>query len=232
MLGCFSKSFISLRSCRYCMITEGEIKVSRSLHNIYHRTPEAYNSHAEMNATDESFGRQYGVTGQSPLNELQYFHAADCFPPDMMHHLFESGLVSIVLDQLIGHYIRQGLFDMNYMRDQLRRFSFKGPDMTNKPEIAQNHDENFQMKQKASQLWCFMRVLPLSIGHLIPISDAKWEVFLAMIDMVNMICSPVSSDSFFFKTWLTTFTISIRGNFQMYNQNQRVIILSIIQKVL
>ena len=43
----------------------------------------------------------------------------------------------------------------------------------------------------ATQMWTLARMLPLMIGHLIPNTDPRWNHYLQLLDIVDLIFSPV-----------------------------------------
>ena len=46
----------------------------------------------------------------------------------------------------------------------------------------------------ASQLWLLGHLLPLMIGYLVPNDDEHWELFLQMMDIVDILFSPNSTE--------------------------------------
>ncbi len=69
----FSKGF---RKCRYCLGTDIEIQNNFTDCEFVERTKISHNLHCEALETDESeyFGKLYGLTSKSILNELNFFH--------------------------------------------------------------------------------------------------------------------------------------------------------------
>jgi hypothetical protein len=45
----------------------------------------------------------------------------------------------------------------------------------------------------AAQMWCLARFLPLINGAKVPEVDEHWQLFLKMLDIADMIFSPVTS---------------------------------------
>ena len=43
----------------------------------------------------------------------------------------------------------------------------------------------------ASETWCFARLLPVMIAHLIPDDNAHWLHFLELFDIVDIVFAPV-----------------------------------------
>lgn len=49
---------------------------------------------------------------------------------------------------------------------------------------------SFKVKQTACQMWCFIRMLPLMVGRLVPIGCPAWHVLLLLLDVVEYCTSP------------------------------------------
>ena len=43
----------------------------------------------------------------------------------------------------------------------------------------------------ASQMWCLARLLPVMIGALVPEDDCHWSHFLQLLDIMDVVLSPV-----------------------------------------
>ena len=55
----------------------------------------------------------------------------------------------------------------------------------------------------AAQMWLFARILPLLIGDHIPDDDEKWENFLGMMDIVDLLfCPQITQDISCHVKWL------------------------------
>lgn len=42
----------------------------------------------------------------------------------------------------------------------------------------------------AAQMWCFCRMLPFMIGHLIPTGDEHWVNFLRLLEIIDLLMAP------------------------------------------
>ena len=47
----------------------------------------------------------------------------------------------------------------------------------------------------ASQMWCLARFLPMLVGAKVPENDEKWQLYLKMLDITDIIFSPVTNAS-------------------------------------
>ena len=48
----------------------------------------------------------------------------------------------------------------------------------------------------ASQMWLLGRILPLLIGEYIPEEDERWTLYLQLMDIVDMLFSPNTSEDY------------------------------------
>ena len=160
------------------------------------RSTAAYEQQADAVMQEPSLSKTYGIKGRSPLNSLSHFHVVDGLPPDIMHDLFESGVVTTLLERVVSHYITQGQFSLDYVLGRMNEFPYKGSDKTNKPDTSSCVTGSlFRLKLKATQVWCFLRLFPLLVGYGVDEGDETWEVVLALVDMVEIITGPVLSQA-------------------------------------
>ena len=194
MLGCYTQSFSAHRCCRFCFIQRQDLRTSTDPSVFQQRTVAGYEEQSVLVTQDPTFSSIYGLKGQSPLNRLSYFHVVDGLPPDIMHDLFESGVVSTTLEAVVAHYIAKGIFSVNYIEGRIEKFPYAKCDKTNKPDASSCvTGSTFRVKLKASQVWCLLRLFPLLVGHAVDEEDPAWEVVLALVEMVDTIMSPVLS---------------------------------------
>lgn len=52
---------------------------------------------------------------------------------------------------------------------------------------------NINLSSQASQMWCLGRYLPLMIGTHIPPDDEKWQLYLLLLDIVDIIFAEVTT---------------------------------------
>ncbi|KAJ8018295.1 hypothetical protein HOLleu_43791 [Holothuria leucospilota] len=74
----------------------------------------------------------YGIKGQSPLNELQFFHVVEGLPSDIAHDIFE-GVVKDVLENVIGELVSQGIITYKTVCEKLQTFLYCDVDKPKKP---------------------------------------------------------------------------------------------------
>lgn len=191
-IGGFQESFNCLRNCRFCMVTREQLRRSHSIDNCERRTVASHNEHVQRISEFPNMAGIYGVKAASRLNELQYFHVINGLPSDIAHDLFE-GVVCDALEHVITSFVQDKIFSLNDLEQIMKEFPYKGTDKVNKPRPLSTHLAQLKVKQKAVQIWCLLRLFPLMIGHLIPEGNPKWEMILALCDVVDTVTAPCIS---------------------------------------
>ena len=83
------------------------------------------------------------------------------------------------------------LFTFQELNYALESFEFAAADKGNKPgSIILLARGTARLKCTQSQMWCFVRIMPFLLGHLIPIGNPHWDLFLSLLDMIEWICAP------------------------------------------
>ncbi|XP_076322019.1 uncharacterized protein LOC143231361 [Tachypleus tridentatus] len=192
VIGGFLESFSALRSCIVCMVTRDDLRKLTDISKCLERSIASYNYQVAMVETELTLSSTYGIKKRSPLNVLEQFYVANVLPPDILHDLFKSGLVSEILVSLIDQYVLSGYFSVEYLAGRVKEFHCKGTDKINRPELVILRG-SVHIKQKAVQVWCLLRIFSLPVGYAVPQDNNKWEVLLALLDMVEFIICPSMS---------------------------------------
>ena len=188
-IGGFQTHFNHGRICRACNVTSATMKNHFNSRSLDVRTKEAYNEQVEHLLQNPNLSSVYGIKHDSPLHQLQYFHVANGLPADLAHDLFE-GAVPEVIRLTVLHCVNEGYFSLLYLNDQIDTFPYGEHDKTNKPSRMSTEVAQFRVKQTASQSWCLLRLLPLMVGHAVPLDDQKWPVLLQLLDVVEVCVAP------------------------------------------
>jgi len=158
--------------------------------------------------------KEYGINRDSALNQLTYFHVCcGALIPDIMHDILEGALqyeVKLMLQVMIR---AENYFSLNTFNSRLENIDYGYMEIKNKPTPLSlqtlNSDGN-SLKQNgmyvlikstllysihvnlfsASQMWLLGRLLPLVIADLVPNDDEYWELFLQMMEIVDILFSP------------------------------------------
>ena len=81
----------------------------------------------------ECVATTYGVTRDSILNELGYFHVTSGLPPDVMHDVFEGVAVVELKCMLVVFIQEQKMFNLSTLNSRIKSFPFGFPDAKSKP---------------------------------------------------------------------------------------------------
>jgi len=139
---------------------------------------------------DQSLSTAYGLKKDCILNELKYFHISWGSPSDIAHDLFE-GFHFEILKVVVEHCIHEELFSLNELNDRIQNFPYCGKDKTNKPtQLIGESGTKVTIKQTAAQSLCLVRLLPLLIGHLVPITDRQWALYCQYLNILDYIMAP------------------------------------------
>ena len=159
----------------------------------------------------------YGIQRDSILNTSNFFHVAEGLVPDIMHDILE-GCAQYEVKELLKHLHQDNVVTLEYVNDQIKTFPYSTPDSKNKPSAISGttfKSPDHSVKQKgpylsysieyiylsitcfffsAAQMWCLCRLLPLMIGEKIPESDRRWKNFLVLLDIIDIVFSPLMSE--------------------------------------
>lgn len=187
-LGGFMESFNVRRPCRFCSIEKDTLD-NFNIANTPRRTPASYNDQVEVVSINPDMSSLYGVKANSVLNNLRYFHVVGGMPSDIAHDLFESGLACDILHCMIEYSISEGHFIMEYLNGRIQDFKYASTDKVNKPNKLPEKISKLKVKQNCAQIWTLVRLYPLLVGEAVPEGDAKWEMYLTFVDMVEALCA-------------------------------------------
>ena len=183
-LGGFQENFsTSKRGCRFCMATRG------AWQGVFNdqfpwRLPEAYDKQAQDVTKNLEEPSTYGIKRASPLNSLKYYHIINGLPSDIAHDLLE-GVIPTYLEKIITSLIEAGFLTLSQLNEQIRTFPYCSTDKANKPPFM----HSTKPKCTQSQMLCFVRLLPLLVGHLVPEATECWKLLGQMLDMLEIICA-------------------------------------------
>ncbi|KAJ8048999.1 hypothetical protein HOLleu_01533 [Holothuria leucospilota] len=158
------------------------------------RTEEAHRHHVESVQLHPTLASTYGVTKDSPLNELEYFNVVSGFPPDLAHDLFE-GVVPEILTLCLKQFVLDDVCTLDVINNAFLNFPYQCSDKCSKPSVMSSELSQFKVKQTASQTWCLLRLLPIMLGDVIPPGNQYFELILSLIAVVELICAPVQDGS-------------------------------------
>lgn len=189
-IGGFMESFNTLRNCRHCFISKRNMATTFQSHQLPMRSIEMYDEQARITERNKQLCNVYGIKQNSPLNELQFYHVIKGLPADIAHDLFE-GVACEIMKHVVKHCVENTFFSLEELNEEITSFEFSNIDKSNRPSKVSQVLRNLKIRQSASQMWCFIRFLPLLVGEKVPVGDPKWEVLLQLRDILFYVCAPV-----------------------------------------
>ncbi|EDO36048.1 predicted protein [Nematostella vectensis] len=177
--------------CRVCMGNAIEVASKFKEDDFQLRTREMYNQNCiEIENAEEDITQQYGINQRSIPNLSRYFHVVGGLPGDAMHDVLE-GLLQYEVKEFLKYAMYEKRFlTLDNLKTSIRDFDYGYPDAANKPSLISSKKLNSgtnSLKQRASQMWCLGRFLPLMIGSRIPGDDEKWQLFIILLEIVSII---------------------------------------------
>ena len=191
-IGGFLESFSSLHPCRFCLISKSSIKNALHCDSLCLRTQDSYASQVQRVTKKKTLQKVYGLKQDSFLNSIPNFHVTSGLPSDIMHDLYE-GIACDILEHILKYCVMSEFITLETLNKMIAEFPYVGSDKVNKPDTVPVPMNVFQFSQTAAKTRCCLRLLPLMIGHKIPFADSKWEVLLLLLDVHDIVMSPVMS---------------------------------------
>ncbi|XP_041474010.1 uncharacterized protein LOC121422851 [Lytechinus variegatus] len=195
ILGFLSPSARKL--CRLCLVTREEIQTNFSDEDFQLREMEEHDELSQIAADRGRGDSDSGIRGVCPLNVLSSFHCVNNFNFDVMHDLLEGVCqyeIKLILNQLL--FVDQ-FMTLSEFNQRISSFHYSFNDKKNKPTcLSMERIRNIQdhkLGEKASQMWCLTRMLPLLIGDRIPQDNLHYEILLLLLQCLDIIYSPVVS---------------------------------------
>ena len=171
------------RFCRFCMVSRDELNDVCS--EILLRSKEMYDEHVSSVQMDPTMASVYGTVSECCLNNLQFFHIVDGCPPDVSHDVYE-GFAKDLVKLLIQHLISSKYFSLSFLNERIQSFPYCEVDKKNKPQTLYAKSMNkLKVKQTASEMATFLRLLPFYVGMKVPRDDEHWCNYISFLDIVN-----------------------------------------------
>ncbi|XP_065675796.1 uncharacterized protein LOC136092003 [Hydra vulgaris] len=196
--GGFSTCFSSGRVCRYCMTSFKFLSKVHSESLCQLRTLDLHNYHVQEVKTDKSLSSVYGVNSHCSLSSLQYFNAIECFQPDFMHDGLE-GLLSVNFSIVVRNLIKEKLFTIIQLKEEIANFKYGIPDICDKPAIScvpkNLAISNKTIHGKAVERWSLFHFLLIFVSclvknHDILLNNDFWQLHLLCRQIVQIILAP------------------------------------------
>jgi hypothetical protein len=188
------ESFSATYCFRFCLTDKTRLQsvFSEDDPDLILRTKELYSEHCNAMAQNPTLVHSFGVKRTCPLNALQYFHSSDNYAVDIMHDLLE-GVVQYEL-KLLFQYLVKDYISLNALSQRIQSFNYGYSERKNRPSGVKVNDDSNDLGLNAIQSWCLLRNTPLIFGDLVDQNNSYWNVIMLLIQIVNIVFSPVITD--------------------------------------
>ncbi|KAK0151868.1 hypothetical protein N1851_006762 [Merluccius polli] len=216
------ESFSATYCCRFCLTDKTSLQstFSEDDPDLILCTKELYTEHCDTVAQNPTLVHSFGVKRGCPLNALQFFHSLDNYSVDIMHDLLE-GVVQYELkllfqfasvDTYVRLYIRHKFLvrdsiSVNTLWERIQSFNYGYIERKNRPSAIKVDDGSNDLGLNAIQSWCLLRNTPLIFGDLVDPANSHWHVILLLIQIVNIVFSPIITDGMTPKSVFTDKTL-------------------------
>lgn len=190
----FVESFGARFCCRFCLLDKEKFQTVFCEDDpaVRLRTAVLHSQHCQTVDTDSTLPHVFGVKHTCLLNSLQYFNTANNFAVDIMHDILEG--VGQFEMKLVLQYIKDNYLNAEQLAGRIHAFDYGYNQQRNRPPRVKLFDGSNDLGINAIQSWCLLRNMPLLFGDLIEIGDQHWELLLLLLQIVNIIFSPVLSE--------------------------------------
>jgi hypothetical protein len=185
----FSESFSVMRYCRFCENTRDEVDTIFVESGLkLRRSTKSYSEAVERVGTPDYDQQATGIKRGCLLNNLQYWHVTENFVVDVLHDVLQGVAVaelSLVFDALSAD--NQCKLTIHAMNAAINSFNYSLADKNSRPPTFYSLSA---LRMSASEMWCFLRNLPLLIGHLIPREQEHWNLVKMLLDITDIVLAP------------------------------------------
>ena len=185
-IGGFFESFNAGLPCRFCSVTISDLRAGETGEA---RIPAIHDQQVQHIQENPNLCATYGVKSESILANLGNWHCTTSMPSDAAHDVLE-GVAKITCELVLKALIAEGYFTLDVLNSRIAAFIYLGSDKTNRPSPLTKCGNKIQIRQTFIQMWCFVRLLPLFVGDLIPENNEHWCLFLQFIQLVEYIFAP------------------------------------------
>ena len=190
----FVESFSARYCCRFCLLEKTCFQTVFCEDNpeVVLRTIEMHTQHCQTLQTDSTLPHTYGVKRTCLLNTLQYFNTSNNFFVDIMHDILEG--VAQFEVKLVLQYIQGNFLKAEQLAGRIHAFDYGYNQQRNRPPRVKMLDGSNDLGLNAIQSWCILRNMPLLFGDLFQTGDGYWRLLLLLLQIVNIVFSPVLSE--------------------------------------
>ena len=186
MLG-FTCCFTANYPCRTCKSHKTECKNQVEEDQGMLRTEESYTQDVATNDLSST-----GVSSYSYFSDLSYFSVVDNYARDTMHDMLE-GVIPMEVKLVLQDFIDEDYISLEEVNCRISSFSYGFPDTQNRPNIIKASalaNPKGASGQKAAQMQCLFKFLPLMIGDKIPEDSEPYELLLCLLEIYKLVIAP------------------------------------------
>lgn len=190
----FVESFSARNCCRFCLTEKGDFQTvfCEDEESVILRTKDMHAEHCATIQTNPQLPHVYGVKRSCLLNTLQFFNTANNFSVDIMHDILEG--VAQFEVKLLLEYVQQNFLTAKELAGRIQAFNYGHTERRNRPPAVKLFDGSNDLGLNAIQSWCLLRNMPLIFGDLVQRDDEYWHLLLLLLQIVNIVFSPVITD--------------------------------------
>lgn len=184
--------------CRMCLISRRQLHEG-NMQTAQPRTKEVFDTHLAAltapRANVQFLETENGVRNDCALHVSKYFHISENKIFDPMHDLL-SGVGPMILKLVIYQFVCEDeFFDLEYINSRISAFNYGPLEKKNKPsanliisDIRNINDHS--LKQKAMQMWCFLRVFPFLVIEKVPRGNKHMNLILIFLRILEIVMAP------------------------------------------
>lgn len=193
----------SLKVCRTCEVRKEQLSLLLIEEDCILRDEQEHKRRCSVlkkaltKANRKYWSKMYGINSASCLEDVAGFSVTQCFIHDPMHILFE-GVSASELKMLLKYLvIEQKYLNLDQLTDNLTTVLELLPSDKRPNIILMSHlqSEDEKLRQTAHQTWYLCHILPAVVGKYVPENDLKWENFIRLLQIHQLITSPVATEA-------------------------------------
>ncbi|KAI2646880.1 N-acetyldiaminopimelate deacetylase [Labeo rohita] len=173
----FLESFGAQYCCRFCVLEKDRFQFVFSEDNpeVVLRTTEMHALHCKRLQENSTLPHVYGVK--------RYFAV------DIMHDILEG--VAQLEVKLVLQYIEHNFLSADDLAGRIHAFDYGYNQQRNRPPMVKLFGGSNDLGLNSIQSWCLLCNMPLLFGDLVQRDDKHWYLLLLLLQIVNIVFSPV-----------------------------------------
>jgi hypothetical protein len=181
----FTENFTGARCCRFCIANRDQIRNLNIEDDTLLRNVKDYEEH--VNNIDVP---NTGIKDICVFNDIPSFHLVTNFAVDSMHDILEGVNLYLMARVLRNLIYEKQYFSLEYLNNRVRFFNYGHMGNRNKPAtIFKDHITRGYLRMSASESLCFITTFRFYVGHLIPIDNPDYILYLKLLELIKIIFS-------------------------------------------